>query len=490
MKVSLLASHEDIHSAYLQGEAAVQALFEVQAKIIRDLETKLQALEDQIGKNSHNSHRPPSSDGLNNPAPKSRREPTGKPSGGQQGHVGHRLEPVQAPDYIAVHRVAECTACHASLADVATSKVEKRQVFDLPAVRLEVTEHKGEVKTCPQCGQRNAAAFPKGVTQPTQYGPRVRAQMVYFNVYHFIPLERTAEILSELYGQPISDGTVAATVVHLAEIVAPINEQVKAYLQETEIPVHLDETGARTNGTLVWLHSACTTQATYYAIHAKRGSEGIDAIGILPARTGWVVHDAWKPYLRYEDAQHALCNAHLVRELVYLIERHQQEWASGFLDLLLDLKQKVETAKTSGQTALSTQQLTIGEQCYDFLVAWGQFDNPPPVRDKKGRGRLKQSAARNLLDRLIAHKDKVLAFVYDFDVPFDNNLAERDIRMVKVQQKVSGGFRTVEGANVFCQLRSYISTARKNSQRVLDVLLQALLGMPYWPSFIPIQVTE
>jgi transposase len=314
MKPSLLPSHEDIHTAYQQGEAAVLALFEVQAKIIQDLETKLQALEDQIAKNSHNSNKPPSSDGLNKPAPKSRRAPSGKPSGGQKGHVGHRLEPVQEADHIAAHRVVECAACHANLADVATSKVEKRQVFDLPRVRLEVTEHQGEVKTCPHCGQINAAAFPAGVTQPTQYGPRVRAQMVYLNAYHFIPLERTAEILSELYQQHISDGTVAATVVHLAEIIAPINEQVKTYLKEIEMPVHIDETGARVNGTLVWLHSASTTQATYYAIYAKRGSAGMDAICILPERKGWVVHDAWKPYLRYEDAKHALCNAHLVRE--------------------------------------------------------------------------------------------------------------------------------------------------------------------------------
>jgi transposase len=484
MNPSLLPSHEDIRAAYRQGEAAVLALFEVQAKIIRGLETKVQVLEDQITKNSRNSHKPPSSDGLNKPTPKSRREPSGKPSGGQKGHVGHRLEPVEKPDHITVHLVTACAACHADLAEVATSKVDKRQLFDLPQVRLEVTEHQGEVKTCPVCGQINAAVFPEGVTQPAQYGPRVRAQMVYLNVYHFIPLGRTAEILSELYQQNISDGTVAATTVHLAEIIAPINEQVKVYLKATETPVHLDETGARVNGKLVWLHSASTPQATYYAIHAKRGSDGMDAIGVLPERTGWIVHDAWKPYLRYEDAKHALCNAHLVRELVSLIERHQQEWASGFLDLLLDIKLKVETAKTGGQTALSKQQLTIIEQCYDFVTAWGQFDNPAPVRDKGTRGRLKQSPARNLLSRLMTHKDKVLAFVYDFNVPFDNNLAERDIRMVKVQQKVSGGFRSVAGAHVFCQVRSYVSTARKNGQRVLDALIQAFIGKPYLPCFI------
>jgi len=490
MKRSLLPSREDIHAAYQQGEEAVLALFEVQTKIIGDLETRLQVLEDQIAKNSRNSNKPPTSDGLNKPAPKSRRERSGKASGGQKGHVGHRLEPVKKPDHIEIDAVVQCAACQAKLADVAVSKVEKRQVFDLPEMRLLVTEHQGEVKTCPHCGQVNTAAFPEGVTQPTQYGPRVRSQMVYLNAYHFIPLERTAEILSELYQQNVSDGTVCASVVELAELVAPINEQVKAYLIETEEPVHFDETGARVNGTLEWLHYAGTTQASYYAIHPKRGGDAMHAIGILPERQGWSVHDAWKPYLSYEAAKHALCNAHLIRELVFLVEHHNQEWASGFLDLLLDMKRKVEAAKADGQTALSSQQLTVCARCYDFVIAWGQFDNPPPVRDKGVRGRPKQSSARNLLNRLIAHKDKVLAFVYDFSVPFDNNLAERDIRMVKVQQKVSGGFRSTEGANVFCQVRSYISTARKNGQRVLDALFQAFTSTPYTPCFIPSKASE
>jgi transposase len=488
MKPSLLPSREEIHAAYEQGEEAVLAVFEEQAKIIRDLEKRVQALQDKMAKNSQNSNKPPSSDGLNKPAPKSRRESSGKPSGGQKGHVGYRLEPVEKPTDIEVHLVVECVHCQANLAEVGVSKVDKRQVFDLPEVRLEVTEHQGEVKTCPHCGQVNAAAFPEDVTQPTQYGPRVRAQMVYFNVYHFIPLERTAEILSELYQQNISDGTVAAVAVKLAEAVLPLNEQVKAYLIETETPVHFDETGARVNGKLAWIHSASTQQATYYAIHPKRGSDAIDAVGILAKRTGWSIHDAWLPYLKYPDAKHGLCNAHLVRELVFLIERHGQEWASGFLDLLLDMKQKVERAKELGQTALSRQQLTVFEQSYDFAVTWGQFDNPPVIREPNRRGRPKQSPARNLLDRLLTHKDKVLAFIYDFAIPFDNNLAERDIRMVKVQQKVSGGFRSSAGANVFCQLRSYISTARKNSQRVLDVLYQACIGRPYCPSFIPVAV--
>jgi transposase len=324
------------------------------------------------------------------------------------------------------------------LSRVEASKAEKRQVFDLPEMKLEVTEHQAEVKTCPLCGHVNHGEFPVDVTQPTQYGPRVRAQMVFFNVYHFIPLERTAEILSELYQQGVSEGTVVAATVELAELVAPINEQIKDHLVETEDPVHFDETGARIKGQLEWLHSASTEQATYYAIHPKRGGEAMDDIGILSQRTGWSIHDAWQPYLNYLAAKHGLCNAHLVRELVFLIERYCQTWAKDLLALLLNMKRKVEVAKSQGQQTLSALQTDAFERVYDRIIEQGVRANPPPVRQPNQRGRLKQSPARNLLDCLISHKDKVMAFVYDFAVPFDNNLAERDIRMVKVQQKVSG----------------------------------------------------
>ena len=481
MKTIPLATPDEIDAAYEQGKAAVQALFEQQAELIRALEARIQALEDQIGKNSRNSSKPPSSDGLKKPKPKSRRQKSGKPSGGQKGHVGYRLEPVAKPQHTEIHPELECQQCHADLAGVTASKVEKRQVFDLPEIRLDVTEHQAEVKTCPACGQVNRAEFPEGVMQPTQYGPRVRAQMVYFHAYHFVPLERTAEILSELYQQPVSDGTVAAATGELAGQVSAVNEQVKAYLVETENPVHFDETGARVNGKLQWLHTASTAQATFYAIHPKRGSDAIDAIDILPERRGWSIHDAWQPYFNYPETKHGLCNAHLVRELVFLIEHYSQAWARDFLSLLTNMKEKVDTAKSQGQSTLSALQVAVFEQVYDRIVERGERANPPPVRQPNQRGRIKQSPARNLLDRLIKYKAEVMAFVFDFAVPFDNNLAERDIRMVKVQQKVSGGFRSPDGASVFCQVRSYISTARKNGLRVLDALCQGFRGKPYVP---------
>ena len=490
MKPSLLPTSKEIHAAYAQGETAVKMLFATQAILIRTLEARITGLEDRLAKTSLNSSKPPSSDGLNKPQPKSLRQRSGKKSGGQPGHEGHRLEPVDDPKFIEVYPVQECYECHADLTAVAVHQVEKRQVFDLPIVKLEVTEHQGEVKVCPVCGKVMRADFPADVSQPTQYGARFRAQMVFFNSYHFIPLERTAEMMGELYGQPISDGTVVIATQEVAERVAPINERIRIYLVATTTPVHLDETGARVKSKLAWLHTASTPQATYYKYHAKRGSEAIDAIDILPERTGWSIHDAFQSYLTYTNAKHGLCNAHLVRELVFLKENHQQEWAGDLLDLLLSMKKATDIAKADGHEALSLFQLTAFEQAYGWIVEAGVEAHPPPVRQPNQKGRVKQSLERNLLDRLINHKDKVLAFIHDLKVPFDNNLAERDIRMVKVQQKVSGSFRSTNGANIFCQIRGYISTARKNGQGILDVLYQAFRGKPYAPPIILAQPCE
>ena len=314
--------------------------------------------------------------------------------------------------------------------------------------------------------------------------------MVYFNEYQFIPLSRTTEAIEDLYQQPVAEGTVVTAAEDTAEQVAPVNQKIKDYLTETETPVHFDETGVRVDSKLKWLHSASTEQATYYEIHARRGSQAMDAIGILPKRTGWSIHDYWKPYLKYEQAKHGGCNTHVVRDLIFIIEQKQQPWAAEMLDLLLHIKQTVEMAKDLEQTALPDQQIADFTWRYDQIVATGLLVNPTPTRIAGKRGRVKQSFAKNMLDRLRDHKGMVLAFMYDFKVPFDNNLAERDIRMTKVQQKVSGGFRSNDGSKTFCTVRSYISTARKNGQPVLDVLYQALNGTPYVPPFISAQPAE
>ena len=478
-------TEEDIRNAYRQGEEAVVALFLELIRTMIILAERVQVLEDRLAKNSRNSGKPPSSDGLSKPAPKSLRKRHRKKSGGQAGHKGQTLQAVEHPHRVVVHHVQECCHCHACLDEVEASRHEKRQVFDLPVVQLEVTEHQAEIKRCPRCAEEVKADFPQDVTQPVQYGPRIKAQAVYFNQYQLLPLERTSEVFEDLYGQPLAEGTILKACEEVAEQVQMGNEAIKHHLAEEEKVVHFDETGVRVDGKLHWLHTASTKLLTHYTVHAKRGSKAMDDIGILPHLKGRAVHDAWAAYLKYE-VRHALCNAHHLRGLIFLQERYPQGWVDALIDLLVEAKEAVDTVRAT-HNRLSAKEVTDFESRYDRLIVEGLRANPLAERAEgqpRRRGRIKQSPARNLLDRLRDHKEAVLAFIHDFDVPFDNNQAERDIRMMKVKQKVSGCFRTIEGSDIFCLVRGYISTARKNEQRVLEVLQSAIVGEPYLPAFV------
>jgi transposase len=417
---------------------------------------------------------------LKKPRTRSLRKKSGRRSGGQKGHQGHTLKMVEQPDQIQVYEASTCSHCATDLQSVEPCGYEKRQVFDVPPVRIEVTEHQAEVKTCPGCGQQVKGDFPSDVTQPVQYGPRLKAQASYLNNYQFIPLARTCELLGDFYGHTPSEAFVLDANATLVDQAEPSLATIKQQLIAADV-AHFDESGLRVEDRLNWLHVASTNQLTYYAVHPKRGQVGMKALGILPEFKGRAVHDHWKSYFTFDNCQHALCNAHHLRELQFVLDQYEQNWAREMAQLLLDIKDEVHEAPLD-QTTLSPELLAHFEQRYNELIAQGLEANPPPADPPpRKRGRKKQSPPKNLLDRLQQFKPQVLAFMYDFRVPFDNNSAERDVRMVKVKQKVSGTFRTRTGAETFCAIRSYISTVRKHGRNVLDAIHDALTGNPFVP---------
>lgn len=483
MSAIQLPSEKEIRAAYQEGEEAVILLLQT---TFLALVERIQKLEDQLAKNSRNSGKPPSSDGYDQPAPKSLRKRSRRRSGGQVGHKGETLKAVEKPDHLRVHRVEACAHCGHAMKRRKAIREEKRQVFDVPPMKIEVTEHWAEVKECPCCGKETRAQFPDEAGKAVQYGTEIKSQMAYLNSEQHIPLERACDLLEEWYGHRPSEGTIVSVCAEAAEKVEPANEAVKEHLVEEEAVVNFDESGFMINGVLNWLHSASTPRLTCYATHPKRGSAAMNDIGILPRLKGRAVHDDLAAYFLYE-LEHALCNAHHLRTLIFLLERYPQKWIEPLKDLLLKIKTKVETANEKGQTSLSVRQRNIFYKAYDQLITQGLRANPPPnEKDRKPgqRGRLKQTPARNLLLRLQEHKASVLAFMEDFNVPFDNNQAERDLRMMKVKQKVSGGFRSIEGARNFCQIRGYLSTARKNGVKALAALRLAFAGSPFLPDFV------
>jgi len=450
------------------------------------LRQELQGLREQLAKNSRNSSQPPSADGLNRPKPKSLRPRSQRRPGGQPGHAGRTLRMVEKPDHTVSHGVTQCERCGRSLAGQAPDRLERRQVFDIPEPRLEVTEHQGEVKTC-GCGHVNHATFPPEAAAPVQYGPRVKSTAIYLQDYQLLPFERLTEIMCDLFScESFSQGTLANVGAQCARQLAPIDEIIRAQAAAADV-AGFDETGVRATGSLHWLHTVSTQWLTWYFAHPKRGTAAMDAAGVLPDFKGRAVHDFWEPYLKY-DCAHAFCDAHLLRELVFLWEVQNQAWAKSMIDHLLAIKAAVDTARQNGLTALPATVLGPFQERYFQIVVEGYAQNPTPepTITARRRGRRKQSKARNLLDRFREHADGILAFMYDFTVPFDNNLSERDLRMMKLREKISGTFRSLDALLGFCRIRSYVSTARKNGLKALEALRRVFDGSPFLPA-LPFQ---
>jgi transposase len=470
-----------------QLEAENAALREQLAEALEQLSQalgRIQELEGQLAKDSHNSSKPPSSDG---PGRKRRRHRprSEKPTGGQLGHTGHTLMQVASPDEVLHHRPAVCKHCQQPLDGIAGELKERRQVHDLPEIRLMVREHQVEEVWCPRCGQASRGSFPAGVEAPAQYGPNLRALAVYLHQYQLLPQARTCELLCDLCDCQLSEGTLLGWVELAAQTLAPTVERIADCISASRLQ-HGDETGIRVKGKLHWLHVNSTPWLTHLAWHAKRGKQALEAIGIWPRFHGRGMHDRLASYDQY-PCQHSVCCAHLLRDCLYVHEHDQQGWALEMHELLLDMYAATDEWRQRGAPCIPAIEREDWVVRYFEILAAGFAAQPPPNSEvsPKRRGRPKQSAAKNLLDDFLRRAEQALAFLDDLSRPFTNNQAERDLRMAKVQQKIAGTFRSEDGATAFCHIRSYLSTMRKQGQTMLAALAAVFAGQPFPIAWAP-----
>lgn len=446
---------------------------EFEARIAK-FEARIAELERRLNKNSSNSSKPPSSDGLkrsNSLRPKN----SGRKPGGQPGHPGQTLRSSESPD-ITVHLPLEsCPECGGDLTDQPVQSEEKRQVFDLPDIRMVVTEYLAQRKICPHCGVPVSAGFPCGVTAPAQYGPGMQAAMTYLNVRQVIPCGRVAEVCQDLFGHRPGAGSVVQAVVRCADRVASSVDEIRATLRHAPI-LHADETGVRCIGKTHWLHVVSTATHSLFSHSPKRGTEGFAAAGVLPTYQGTLVHDFWGPYDTL-GCDHSRCNAHLLRELKAFTEVGHH-WAESIMATLLEMKKAADEARQKGSNEIDAAHRKRLQAEYDKWVETGLEAHPEKIKPAGKRGRIGQSKETNLLRRLRDKRGEVLRFMNELRVPFDNNQAERDLRMIKVQQKVSGCFRSQEGAQRFCGISSYISSIRKQSLNLMNSIKAAFTGDP------------
>lgn len=449
-----------------------------QQEQIRRLEQRLATLEGQRHKDSHNSSKPPSSDGLRR-RPHGQRTVSDKRTGGQPGHRGHTLERVMTPDEVICHRPVHCARCQHPLNGVVGTVGEERQVHDVPPpVRLRVTTHQAETVPCPHCGYQTTGAFPSGIEPGVQYGPELRSYAVYLHHYQMLSMERTSEAMADLWGVRLSEGTLLNWIQAAATRVAPTVERIGTYVAASK-QMGGDETSIRVTNRLAWLHVASTRYLTHLAWHRKRGHEAMRAIGIWPRFHGRAMHDRWASYDTF-SCQHRLCKAHLVRDLTFVAEVHEQAWASALRDLLLGMHVAAQEWHSRGVQRLPDDERAAWLAQYFALLAQGFAALPPPAPIPKRRGKPKQHPAKNLLDVLLHRAEQILGFVEDTSEEFTNNQREHDIRMAKIHEKVSGGFRSDAGATAFCTLRSFLATLRKQGHRAFAAI-RSIFGGPLTP---------
>jgi transposase len=454
------------------GDDAVLALLLDLSRRVRDLEAKL-------AKNSGNSSKPPSSDGFSKPTlkpmPQSQRKSSGRKQGGQKGHVGKTLLPTPTPDDVVDHLPDHCTHCQAQLPTTEPQNdYIRRQIFEIPPPQVIVTEHRAHRIVCPCCQQETRAAFPDGVDAPVQYGSRLLGLATYLHSVHLLPYSRCAQIVQDVTGAPFSAGSLHRALRVASDRLENFEQQVKQAVTSAPL-LHVDETGSRVAGRLHWFHVRCTDTLTYLFHHQKRGKE---AVSDLLSYSGRLVSDFFSNYVTL-DCAHQFCGAHLLRELTYVEEVLKQPWAGKLKSVLETMVTACHRARERKVTKLWNAAELRNQ--FDRCVAEGVSQNPLPTQTP-ARKRVARGKVRCLLDRLRDYRDEYLPFLFDLSLPFTNNQAERDIRMLKVKGKVSNCFRTDVGADVFCRLRSYVQTCQKQGISALGSLRSVFAGAPLLPS--------
>jgi len=458
---------------------SLQQSFDAQTALITQLNQTIQELKEQLNKNSKNSSKPPSSDGFKKPAPKSLRKPSGKMVGGQEGHQGTYLAVLSDPDEVVKHMPSACEGCpHYKMCKGTACVAERRHVIDA-VVTVNVVEHQLlEIPICMLHGDTRKGNFPSDVKANVQYGENLQALSVALNTVGAVSVKRTHEILSGVFNIPLATGTVSNMVKRCADAVSETVKRIKHKVADSGLG-HFDETGTRVDKKLWWVHDASNCEFTYLDISPKRGYIGMEQCGVLPLFHGIAMHDCWTSYWSYEDCQHAVCCAHLLRELTGIVENHpEQKWASAFIDLLTEMKKVKDKAVEAGKETLSYYHYHKFDKRYDELIKQAREENPLPVTTGKKRGRKKKGKILALVERLDNYKESVCLFIHNFMVPFDNNQAERDLRMIKVKTKVSGCFRSEEGARDYLKIMSYVGTAHKQGHNAYNAIRNAISGCP------------